>query len=82
MFIEILFKMLLFKGGALIYAEHCINMYTQLYIQNSYIKYNFYTHCDFFAHLSNVLVQTVDLLAQCTRACKYVLIREWLCDII
>ncbi len=26
MFIEILFKMLLFKGGVLIYAEHC--MYT------------------------------------------------------
>ncbi len=24
MFIEILFKMLLFKGGVLIYAEHCI----------------------------------------------------------
>ncbi len=27
MFIEILFKMLLFKGGVLIYAEHCIYMY-------------------------------------------------------
>ncbi len=25
MFIEILFKMLLFKGGVLIYAEHCIS---------------------------------------------------------
>ncbi len=25
MFIEILFKMLLFKGGVLIYAEHCIH---------------------------------------------------------
>ncbi len=24
MFIEILFKMLLFKGGVLIYAEHCV----------------------------------------------------------
>ncbi len=24
MFIEILFKILLFKGGVLIYAEHCI----------------------------------------------------------
>ncbi len=24
MFIEILFNMLLFKGGVLIYAEHCI----------------------------------------------------------
>ncbi len=28
-FIEILFKMLLFKGGVLIYAEHCIYIYTQ-----------------------------------------------------
>ncbi len=27
MFIEILFKMLLFKGGVLIYAEHCIYIY-------------------------------------------------------
>ncbi len=26
-FIEILFKMLLFKGGVLIYAEHCIYKY-------------------------------------------------------
>ncbi len=25
MFIEILFKILLFKGGVLIYAEHCIS---------------------------------------------------------
>ncbi len=31
MFIEILFKMLLFKGGVLIYAEHCI--YIFIYIQ-------------------------------------------------
>ncbi len=27
MFIEILFKMLLFKGGVLIFAEHCIYYY-------------------------------------------------------
>ncbi len=27
MFIEILFKMLLFKGGVLIYADHCICIY-------------------------------------------------------
>ncbi len=27
-FIEILFKMLLFKGGVLIYTEHCIYIYT------------------------------------------------------
>ncbi len=27
MFIEILFKMLLFKGGVLIYAENCIYLF-------------------------------------------------------
>ncbi len=27
MLIEIMFKMLLFKGGVLIYAEHCIYLY-------------------------------------------------------
>ncbi len=27
MFIEILFKMLIFKGGVLIYAEHCVYIY-------------------------------------------------------
>ncbi len=27
MFIEILFKIVLFKGGVLIYAEHCIYIY-------------------------------------------------------
>ncbi len=31
MFIEILFKMLLFKGGVLIYAEHCIYIYIYIY---------------------------------------------------
>ncbi len=32
MFIEILFKMLLFKGGVLIYTEHCIYIYNLLYL--------------------------------------------------
>ncbi len=32
MFIEILFKMLLFKGGVLIYAEHCMCVYIYIYI--------------------------------------------------
>ncbi len=32
MFIEILFKMLLFKGGVLIYAEHCIYIYIYIYM--------------------------------------------------
>ncbi len=31
MFIEILFKMLLFKRGVLIYAEHCIYIYIYIY---------------------------------------------------
>ncbi len=41
MFIEILFKMLLFKGGVLIYAEHCIYIYTYTYI---YIHTHTHTH--------------------------------------
>ncbi len=31
MFIEILFKMFLFKGGVLLYAEHCIWMHMGAY---------------------------------------------------
>ncbi len=31
-FIEILFKIVLFKGGVLIYAEHCICVCIDLYI--------------------------------------------------
>ncbi len=36
MFIEILFKMLLFKGGVLIYAEHCIYIYIYIYTNNNF----------------------------------------------
>ncbi len=53
MFIEILFKMLLFKGGVLIYAEHCIYTHTHIHIYIIYIviyiyiyilhRYNIYT---------------------------------------
>ncbi len=32
MFIEILFKILLFKRGVLIYAEHCIYIYIYMYM--------------------------------------------------
>ncbi len=32
MFIEILFKISLLKGGVLIYAEHCIYIYIYIYI--------------------------------------------------
>ncbi len=32
MFIEILFKMLLFKGGVLIYAEHCTYTISVFYV--------------------------------------------------
>ncbi len=31
MFIEILFKILLFKGGVLIYAEHCVYICIYIY---------------------------------------------------
>ncbi len=39
MFIKILFKMLLFKGGVLIYAEHCIFTFIYIYIY-IYMKIN------------------------------------------
>ncbi len=39
MFIEILFKMLLFKGGVLIYAEHCMDMQNALKKNYIYIHY-------------------------------------------
>ncbi len=39
MFIEILFKMLLFKGGVLIYAEHCIYIYIYIYIYTHTVKF-------------------------------------------
>ncbi len=32
MFIEILFKIVLFKGGVLIYVDHCIYIYIYIYI--------------------------------------------------
>ncbi len=38
MFIEILFKILLFKGGVLIYAEHCIYIYIYIYIFIIFIR--------------------------------------------
>ncbi len=44
MFIEILFKMLLFKGGVLIYAEHCIYIYICIYIFIRGVNVNALTH--------------------------------------
>ncbi len=43
MFIEILFKILLFKGGVLIHAEHCIIIIYNINICN--FKYNFIHSC-------------------------------------
>ncbi len=37
-FIEILFKMLLFKGGVLIYAEHCICIYIYMCVLKQCLK--------------------------------------------
>ncbi len=48
MFNEILFKMLLFKGGVLIYAEHCISSYRTVLlcmVKNSNTSIR--TFCDF-----------------------------------
>ncbi len=41
-FIEILFKMLLFKGGVLIYAEHYIYIYIYIYIYMHIYAYTVY----------------------------------------
>ncbi len=35
-FIEILFKMLHFKGGVLIYAEHCITIFREVGFNKAY----------------------------------------------
>ncbi len=48
MFIEILFKMLLFKGGVLIYAEHCIFV-----LFNIFNYYRFASYSEFEFHCFN-----------------------------
>ncbi len=45
MFIEILFKMLLFKGGVLIYAEHCIYIINNIIICHSHMTLQPKTDC-------------------------------------
>ncbi len=63
MFIEILFKMLLFKGGVLIYAEHCIYIYIYIYIHTYiYIYYVLSTIFQiwYFSPLNiNALISTI-----------------------
>ncbi len=44
MFIEILFKMLLFKGGVLIYAEHCIFIFIYIYMKINIIPLIIYKY--------------------------------------
>ncbi len=50
MFIEIFFKILLFKGGVIIYAEHCIFIYIYIYI---YI--GFFSILHLLLHLLSIL---------------------------
>ncbi len=50
-FIEILFKMLLFKGGVLIYTEHCMCVY--LYIQYTQHTYKNYVNKTFILDAIN-----------------------------
>ncbi len=45
MFIEILFKILLFKGGVLIYAERCIYMLANVFFKISKIIRGLFKHC-------------------------------------
>ncbi len=42
MFTEILFKILLFKGGVLIYAEHCIYIYIDIYMYYQACQYTMF----------------------------------------
>ncbi len=57
MFIEILLKMLLFKGGVLIYAEHCIAnvvySFAQMCKENKEI-YIYNSQCIFFLFLIKI----------------------------
>ncbi len=47
-FIEILFKILLFKGGVLIYAEHC--MYTHTHTHTTPHTHTQHTHTPHTQH--------------------------------
>ncbi len=54
-FIEILFKMLLFKGDVLIYAEHCIHTHTHTH---TYI-HTYILMMDLFLTSSSRLLKTL-----------------------
>ncbi len=56
MFIEILFKMLLFKGGVLIYAEHCMDMQNALK-KEKYIYTIFKVQGFFICHI--IVIQCI-----------------------
>ncbi len=51
MFIEILFKILLFKGGVLIYAEHCMYACVRACMLILHTRAVRYFACDSHAHL-------------------------------
>ncbi len=55
MFIEILFKMLLFKGGVLIYAEHCIYTHTHTHIYNIYSNIYIYIYITPLQYIYTIL---------------------------
>ncbi len=59
MFIEILFKMLLFKGGVLIYAEHCIYIYIYIYIYISAMPINHLFRDYFQVHHAQLLLLSI-----------------------
>ncbi len=73
MFIEILFKIVLLKGGVLIYAEHCMYVYIYIYIYIciskieycekllSFVKVTFYIlDCTVKYNISNVFCFNFD----------------------
>ncbi len=68
MFIEILFKMLLFKGGVLIYAEHCIYIYIYIYIYvyiYTYMYVYIHTHTHTHTHLSTTPISCLEYYGVC-----------------
>ncbi len=62
MFIEILFKMLLFKGGVLIYAEHCMYIYIYIYLYIYFYNMIMYSRLILYVLLISILYNNYIIL--------------------
>ncbi len=69
-FIEILFQILLFKGGVLIYAEHCIYIY--IYIPCATCLHLLLTHSCLYYYLLRLQYTVLHIVFYCT--CYYFLL--------